>query len=330
MIMSNFNNTLASKIISLIIAVSFLLADISYAGAYQEGVLRVPVGQKGTNNRVEEALRKQAAQPSTAGQWVYHNYTEIMRFPELYRFLMDAAKEYTGTITVVILGPGFVQLSGEKFSPQLVEVAATLGLHRLCMTVVDQNPEVAEAIESPAYILNPSGSIRSTLSSEVQFWIEMKKALASVLRNVRPDEISFDRHYIVNPLYSIEWVQTDFYQWVPSPEEADIIISTVALVYALDALNSQLERLGLLARILKGLKPGGRLYLSTREVASVLMKRREDLKFPKDLETLSRFLLQVQAGVPVSFKIIKDIVELTYVASVPSTEIPDSSTRNSM
>src|SRR3989338_2910157 len=43
--MSNFNNTPTSKIISLAIAVSFLMADISYAEAYQQGSLRVPVGE---------------------------------------------------------------------------------------------------------------------------------------------------------------------------------------------------------------------------------------------------------------------------------------------
>lgn len=59
--MLNFNNTLTSKIISLIIAVSFLMTDISYAGAFQEGLLRVPVGEKRTSNRMEELIRKQAA-----------------------------------------------------------------------------------------------------------------------------------------------------------------------------------------------------------------------------------------------------------------------------
>ena len=52
--MLNFNNTLTSKIIVLIAAVSFLMTDISYAGAYQQGSLRVPVGKKSTYDRMGE------------------------------------------------------------------------------------------------------------------------------------------------------------------------------------------------------------------------------------------------------------------------------------
>lgn len=52
--MLNFNNTITSKIIALIIAVLFFLADVSYAGAYQQGGLRVPVGRERTYDRVKE------------------------------------------------------------------------------------------------------------------------------------------------------------------------------------------------------------------------------------------------------------------------------------
>ncbi len=62
--MTNFNNTLTSKIISLAIAVLFLLTDFSYAGAYSQGSLRVPIGQGGTYNRVGKVMREQTvAQP---------------------------------------------------------------------------------------------------------------------------------------------------------------------------------------------------------------------------------------------------------------------------
>ena len=57
--MINFNNTLTSKIISLIIAVSFLMTDISYAGASSQGSLRVPVGQRVTRYRMEKAMEGQ-------------------------------------------------------------------------------------------------------------------------------------------------------------------------------------------------------------------------------------------------------------------------------
>lgn len=53
--MLNVNNTITSKIIALIVAVSFLLTDISYAGAYQQGSLRVPMGEKSTYGRIGEA-----------------------------------------------------------------------------------------------------------------------------------------------------------------------------------------------------------------------------------------------------------------------------------
>src|SRR3989338_2414367 len=64
-IMLNFNNVLTSKIISLAIAVSFLMTDISYVGAYQQGSLRVPMGEKRTLERVGKEMRRQSgAQPS--------------------------------------------------------------------------------------------------------------------------------------------------------------------------------------------------------------------------------------------------------------------------
>src|SRR3989338_6390796 len=66
--MLNFNNTLISKIISLIIAVSFLLADISYAGASQQGVLRVPMGRESTYGRIRNVSGRKKAQMFTAAQ----------------------------------------------------------------------------------------------------------------------------------------------------------------------------------------------------------------------------------------------------------------------
>lgn len=315
--MLNFNNNLTSKIISLITAVSFLLADISYAGICQQDSLRVPVGGKRTYYRViKTALggQEKAKPYAIVQQPSYNNYSEPMRFPDLYRFLMDAAKEYTGTMTVVVLGPGFVKLFGEKFSPQIVEVAAALGPHRARITVVDHNPEVAEAINSSIYILRPIGVVRAALVYEKHFWIEMRKALASVLQNVRPNEIYFNRYYTARLPYSVEWVQADFYQWDPVPQQADIIISTAALLYTLDTLASQSGRVRFLAKILKALKPGGRLYLTKVEVARVLMEHVKYLRFPEDLETL-RSLLQVQTGVAISFKYNRDIVELVRGAS---------------
>src|SRR3989338_7214681 len=67
-IMLNFTNTLTSKIISLAIAVSFILADISYAGAYQQGSLRVPMGEKRTLERVGKEMKRQsgAQKPAAA------------------------------------------------------------------------------------------------------------------------------------------------------------------------------------------------------------------------------------------------------------------------
>src|SRR3989338_7712512 len=66
-IMLNFNNTLTSKIISLAVAVSFLLADISYAGVYQQDSLRVPVGEGETYNRKKRAGgREGEARPSVS------------------------------------------------------------------------------------------------------------------------------------------------------------------------------------------------------------------------------------------------------------------------
>ena len=62
--MLNFNNTLTSKIISLTIAVLFLLAGIGYAGVSQEGALRVPVGEGATYKRIIEAEKGQSEQGS--------------------------------------------------------------------------------------------------------------------------------------------------------------------------------------------------------------------------------------------------------------------------
>ena len=321
-IMLNFNKILTSKIISLIIAVSFLMADISYAGTYQQGVLRVPVGQGHTYSRMGRAAgKKEEAQPFPAKLLVTNNYTEVMRFPDLYDFLMDAAKEYAGTMTVVVLGPGFVKLFGGKFSPQIVEVAAALGPHRARITVVDHNPEVAEAVNSPVYILKPIDVVHSALVYKRDFWIKMKQALASVLQNVQPSEIYFDRGYTAKLPYPVEYVQADFYQWDPVPQQADIIISTAALLYTLRTLASQSGRVKFLAKIFKVLKPGGRLYLTKVEMARVLMKHVKYFRCPEDLEILCS-LLQVQTGAAISFKYSRDIVELACGASAPELAVP--------
>ncbi len=57
--MLNFNNNLTSKIISLAIAVSFFMADISYAGASSQGGLRVPMGAERTYKRLDEGIKRQ-------------------------------------------------------------------------------------------------------------------------------------------------------------------------------------------------------------------------------------------------------------------------------
>lgn len=54
--MMNFNKVLTSKIISLILAVSFLMAGISYAGEYQQDSLRVPIGNY---DRVRNVMEEQ-------------------------------------------------------------------------------------------------------------------------------------------------------------------------------------------------------------------------------------------------------------------------------
>src|SRR3989338_7251963 len=63
-IMLNFNNTLTSKIISLIIAVSFFMTDISYAGAYQQGFLRVPMGRRVTYDRMGRVAEEKGDAPA--------------------------------------------------------------------------------------------------------------------------------------------------------------------------------------------------------------------------------------------------------------------------
>lgn len=64
--MLSFNSTLTSKIISLVVAVSFLLIDFSYAGAYQQDFLRVPMAEEHTYNRVKEIEETQSS-PAAPG-----------------------------------------------------------------------------------------------------------------------------------------------------------------------------------------------------------------------------------------------------------------------
>ena len=78
--MLNFNNTLTSKIISLTIAVSFLMTDISYVGAYQQGSLRVPMRDGRTLERVRKEMKRQqsvAQSPAAATENATFLHTAI-------------------------------------------------------------------------------------------------------------------------------------------------------------------------------------------------------------------------------------------------------------
>ncbi len=66
--MINFNKVLASKIISLILVITFFLANISYAGGSLQGSLRVPAGEKRTYERIKRAAEEQVTVSIPAAQ----------------------------------------------------------------------------------------------------------------------------------------------------------------------------------------------------------------------------------------------------------------------
>jgi len=208
-------------------------------------------------------------QPVPNLQIDHDHWIEAVRYPILYDLLSNLSLSPEGeALKVLVLGPGRKRIpnSGKarSHSPQMVEIlTALLGL-KAEYTVVDGDPSVLTVAVNPQWY-QIKGAEFSRASSD--FKTKLRKSLGGIterkfLSRLKNGNNVFrvDPKLIAQAKIDTHWGLFENLEY--GEEQLDAVIATTSLLYALSSFETVEASLDFTARLIRALKPGGKIFLS--------------------------------------------------------------------
>lgn len=238
--------------------------------------------------------------------------TQPYRFPDLYVFLKKLKDEW-GEIPmrIMVMGPGLK----DGLSYQVTEIAAFFNFDSTEITVVGLDEEELAVSTAPRFHRLPAEwpQVEGLSSREEAELLEPLLIGANVDRMLDTSTkraFEVDRSKIKAKIHPY---RGEFAGLSYGENQLDVIVATYSLYYALT--NSDIfEQIPLLARIIRALKPGGRLYLDLPTLVVLFDKNYDDGYSTSEINEFRKGLIRRLAdrGVNVDIRIRGEIAEIVY------------------
>lgn len=214
--------------------------------------------------------------------------TKLMRFDGLYEVIFNIARDYKGRrIKAVLMGPGSMEFPENVYSsPQTVEFLAVLNYgqpERVDLEIVDKSEKIL-AMNAPPQEYVSSGAT-------VRYSGQMKTALSMILGQPEQSYNIFRFKVEVPKNIAITTHRADFKDFDYGADGLDLILATAVFDKVLSGMSDLDFRLAFIAKLINGLKPGGRLLIDVDSLFFVVPEDMLDYVAP-ELKQYKRRLIK--------------------------------------